>query len=124
MNRFALISGGLFAALAVALGAFGTHALGRWVVPDRLDTWSTAARYLMTHGQGLILIGLVSAVVKQPLKAPTYLLFTGTSVFCGSLFLLVLLNSPWLGAVAPVGGLLMIAGWLTLTLALVRNVNH
>lgn len=121
MNRFALISGSLFAAISIVLGAFGTHALESLVTPDRLDTWATGARYLMTQGIGLLLVGLLSEHFKRPLKGPTYLLFIGTSVFCAALFLLVLLNQPWLGAIAPIGGLLMISGWLDLAIHLIRK---
>lgn len=124
MNRFALISGSCFAALSITLGAFGTHSLENLVTPDRLDTWATGARYLMTQALGLILIGLLSAQIKHPLKAAAYLLFGGTSVFCASLFLLVLLDTSWLGAIAPIGGVMMIAGWLTLLLNLVRSDNQ
>ena len=121
MNRFALISGSLFAALAIALGAFGTHALDTLVTPARLETWATGARYLMTQGLGLLLIGLLSEQLKRPLRGPSYLLFGGTCVFCAALFLLVLLNQPWLGAIAPLGGVLMIAGWLSLAIILIRK---
>ncbi|WP_196156838.1 DUF423 domain-containing protein [Reinekea sp. G2M2-21] len=111
MNRFALTAGALFCGLSVALGAFGAHAIADLVSAARLDTWHTASRYLMSHGLALLLFGTLSVIARTPFKRPVYLLFAGTSVFCASLFLLVILDTPWLGAIAPLGGVLMIAGW-------------
>lgn len=114
MNYFALITGASLAALSVALGAFGAHAIADMVTAERLSTWHTGARYLMYHGLGLILVGILSLNLKRNFRWVAYLLFTGTCVFSAALFLLVLLDIAWLGAVAPIGGLLMIAGWSTL----------
>lgn len=114
MNLFALTSGAIMAGLSVALGAFGAHAIGDIVSPERLDTWHTAAKYLMNHGQALILVGILAQVFKQSLKWTAILLFSGACVFSTSLFLLVITDTPWLGAIAPIGGLLMISGWSAL----------
>lgn len=121
MNKFAIVAGAMLAALSVALGAFGAHAIADQVTPQRLDTWHTAAKYLMSHGQGLLIVGILSQVFKQPLKWVAILLFAGVSVFSASLFLLVITDTPWLGAIAPIGGLLMISGWSTLAAV---SVNH
>lgn len=93
--------GGLLAALAVMLGAFGAHALAGNV---RLDVWKTAALYHLVHAVALLLPGLPTAT--------RWLHASGVVVFSGSLYLLVLLDTPSLGAVTPVGGLCFIAGWL------------
>ena len=114
VNRFALCAGATMAALAIIFGAFGAHAIADHVTAARLATWETGARYLMYHALGLVLIGNLSMHLKQPLRLPCYLLFAGSCVFCAALFLLVLLDLRWLGAIAPIGGLLMIAGWLVL----------
>jgi uncharacterized membrane protein YgdD (TMEM256/DUF423 family) len=121
MNKLALITGSAFCGISVALGAFGAHALSDMVTPDRLDTWDTAARYLSTQGLGLIFTGLLAFLLKHPLKLPTGLLISGGLIFSTSLFLLVLLNISWLGAVAPVGGLLMIAGWCALIVSIIKH---
>ena len=123
LNRFALLSGAAICGLSVALGAFGAHAIADQLTADRLATWQTAAKYLMNHGLALLLVGGLSALLRQPLRLPAYLLFAGASVFSASLFLLVVLNLPILGAVAPIGGLLMIAGWTTLVAQLYRNTH-
>ena len=86
MIRFAITAGALLAGLSVALGAFGAHALADTVSAQRLDTWQTAAKYLMYHGQALILVGILAQVFKQPLKWTAILLFSGACIFSSSLF--------------------------------------
>ena len=116
MIRFSIIAGAILAGLSVVLGAFGAHAIADTVSAQRLDTWQTAAKYLMNHGQALILVGVLAQVFKQPLKWTAIFLFTGACVFCSSLFLLVITDTDWLGAIAPIGGLLMILGWVSLAI--------
>lgn len=101
--------GALFAALAVGLGAFLAHTLEGRVTPERLATMETAARYLMYSALGLLLL---SRIPRAGLSA--LLIAAGAVIFSGSLVLLVLTDTPWLGAITPVGGVLMIAGWLLL----------
>lgn len=119
MNRFALILGAVLCAASVALGAFGAHAISAVVTPQRLDTWDTAARYLFNHGIGLLVIGILAQVMNTQLKRASILIFSGICVFSASLFALVLTNTPWLGAIAPIGGILMIAGWIDLAQTLI-----
>lgn len=114
MIRFAITAGAIFAGLSVALGAFGAHAIADLVSTERLGTWDTAAKYLMSHGQALMLMGILAQVFKQSLMWPIILLFSGTCVFCSSLFLLVITDTAWLGAITPIGGLLIISGWVSL----------
>jgi len=122
MIRFAITAGALLAGLSVALGAFGAHALADTVSAQRLDTWQTAAKYLMYHGQALILVGILAQVFKQPLKWTAILLFSGACIFSSSLFLLVITDTPWLGAIAPIGGFLMISGWVSLFIVSVNQL--
>lgn len=106
-DRTAAITGALLAALGVALGAFGAHALEGRVVPARLDTFETAVRYLMYHALGLLLLSRTAGT-----GVARVLLTAGTAVFSGSLVILVLTDTGWLGAVTPLGGVLLISGWL------------
>jgi uncharacterized membrane protein YgdD (TMEM256/DUF423 family) len=78
----------------------------------------TAANYLLIHGVALFAVGLSGS---SQLKLPGLLLLCGSVVFSFSLFILVLANARWLGAVTPVGGALMIAGWIFAALALSRG---
>ncbi|MDB6140871.1 MAG: rane protein [Verrucomicrobiaceae bacterium] len=105
--RFAAI----FGALAVALGAFGAHALEELLVKNgTVEIWRTASHYHFIHVLALLVLGLIG---ERAGKSWTFLA-AGTLVFSGSLYLLALTNIKWLGAVTPVGGLLMIIGWLLL----------
>ncbi len=108
--RLALATGFFLAALAVALGAFGAHGLKAVLTPDRLAVWETAVRYQMYAALGIQL----GALHKPASAAPLWLLAAGTVVFSGSLYLLCLTNVRWLGAITPLGGLTLIAGWLLL----------
>lgn len=104
--RFAATLG----AIAVAGGAFGAHALRDHVPADRLAVWETAARYHLVHAVVL----LVLALLPSPPVLSQRLIGAGVCVFAGSLYLLVLLDQPLLGAVTPIGGLLLISGWASL----------
>lgn len=89
------------AATAVALGAFGAHALG---AHPRIETWQTASHYHLLHAVALCVPGLPAW--------PRRLLLAGTFVFAGSLYLLVLTGHGWFGAVTPIGGVVLIVGWV------------
>ena len=110
--RASLVAGALAAALGVAAGAFGAHALQDAVTADRLATWRTGASYAQIHALALVLVGVLGAA--RPalrLGAVAALLLAGLLLFSGSLFALVLLDQPWLGAITPLGGLSWIAAW-------------
>lgn len=112
MARSFLIFGAVAAGLAVAAGAFGAHALEARVTPDRLQTFETAVRYQMYHALALLVVGWM--MVQQPASSLTWsggLFVTGILIFSGSLYVLVLTDTPWLGAVTPLGGLAFIGGW-------------
>ena len=103
----------------VALGAFGAHALGDSVSPERLATWRTGATYHLVHALAIGVASVVQSMGWNSRLAGT-LFLTGTVLFCGSLYALVLLDLPILGAVAPLGGLAFIGGWGALAWAGVR----
>jgi uncharacterized membrane protein YgdD (TMEM256/DUF423 family) len=98
-------------ALAVGLGAFGAHGLEEFLVRSgRLDTWHTAVFYHLVHAVAMLV--LVLAPDWRP--RPWSLFAGGVTVFSGSLYLLCLTQAGWLGAVTPIGGVLLIAGWVWL----------
>ena len=120
--RLMIVCGALLLATGVAAGAFGAHGLRRVVTPDSLEIWRTAAQYQMLHGLGLLLIAALWSQV-SPAQAGWAggLMLAGTILFSGSLYALVLTGTRVLGAITPVGGLLMIAAWVLLAwAALVR----
>lgn len=122
MQKIFLLLGAVSAFLAVAAGAFGAHALGDQVEPGRLEAFETGVRYQMYHA--LALLGLAWAVGRWPdsLLAPAGWLFVGgTVLFSGSLYILVLADLPWMGAVTPFGGLSFLGGWLLVAATAVRG---
>jgi len=107
-SRFALIAGAVLAATGVALGAFGAHGLKALLSPEALGWWQTAVQYQMWHAIGLVAIG---ATPIARTRGPAWMLAVGTMIFSGSLYAMALSDARWLGAITPVGGVLMIAGW-------------
>lgn len=117
-ERFALLAGSLLAALGVGLGAFGAHGLRHLLDTGALAWWQTAVQYQMWHALGLLALG----AARLPRSGlPAALLAAGTVIFAGSLYAMALTGLRALGMVTPVGGTLMIAGWLLLAARLVRR---
>jgi uncharacterized membrane protein YgdD (TMEM256/DUF423 family) len=101
-------------ALAVVAGAFGAHALTDQVSPQLLSTWNTAVHYHLLHSVALLALGLFSHATQKGVDIPSWLFVLGILLFSGSLYGLVLTQQTWLGPVTPIGGMLLIAGWLSL----------
>ncbi len=101
----------LLGALAVTLGAFGAHGLRDHVDPAALVTWKTAASYHLAHAV------VLAAIASDRHALPAKLMAIGVVLFSGSLYALVLSGVGWLGAVTPLGGLCLIAGWCALAWA-------
>ena len=111
----------LFAAAAVAAGAFGAHALEGRLAVDDLRIFETAVRYQMYHVCALLAVGFCSSRLDHWfIKLAGALFVVGICVFSGSLYLLIATGYRWLGAITPIGGIALIAGWLTLVVGLTR----
>lgn len=111
--RITLVVAALSAALAVALGAFGAHALKGMVSTHYLSVWQTANDYHFYHAFALLLlasVGLQRRVWFRAWLAWGFVL--GTLLFCGSLYVLVLWQQTWLGVITPLGGSVWILSWL------------
>ena len=113
-------TGALGCALAVVLGAFGAHALRGRLDPRALELWGTAAQYLMYGSLGLLAVGLAVRGGLPAAARAGWALAAGTAIFGGTVAALALGGPRWLGAVTPVGGTLMIAGFLLLAWAALR----
>jgi len=105
-----LAAGVLCCAASVAAGAFGAHGLEARLEPSRLALWETAARYLMYGGLTLAILGLKDPMTSKSLTAAGWCLLVGTLVFSATVGALALDGPRWLGAITPIGGLLMILG--------------
>lgn len=129
-----LLTGAVLAGLSVATGAFGAHGLEGALKKDtsldaatverRLDNWETAARYQMYHALGLLAVGFVaSRRCGFTIHLAGTAITLGTLIFSGCLYALVLSGEKWLGMVVPVGGVLMIVGWVLLAVA-IAGLEH
>ncbi|WP_445115781.1 DUF423 domain-containing protein [Acinetobacter sp. WZC-1] len=102
-------------AFAVILGAFGAHGLKMRATTEQLSWWHTATEYFFWHALGLLMLSIMARVLPQlPFKASFICLQLGIFIFCGSLYLMALGAPRILGAITPIGGTFMIAGWLLL----------
>ena len=118
---FFIIAGAINAAISVAFGAFGAHALADKLSAHYLDVWEKAVTYQMSHAIALIVIGiLMSPSLFGPSTSLTWagwLLLVGIIIFSGSLYILSLSGIGILGAITPIGGVAFIAGWIMLIVA-------
>lgn len=118
MDRTFLLLGALAGFLAVALGAFGAHALRTRLSPDMLNVFETGVRYQMYHSLALLLVAATIPHLGGWLVRTAGWLFTvGIVLFSGSLYLLAATGITVLGAITPIGGLAFLAGWACLALA-------
>lgn len=135
MERTFLVLGALSGLMAVAAGAFGSHALRAKLPPERQAQFEIAVRYQLWHALALFAVVLVSALrftsvgsatevlvaVEDPTGWPValagWLFVAGTVLFSGSLYALALTGSRRWGMVAPLGGTCFILGWASLALA-------
>ncbi|MDX1948356.1 MAG: DUF423 domain-containing protein [Pirellulaceae bacterium] len=130
-SKLWLLLGSIFGCLSVALGAMGAHGLkgaleARGLPADDLTkyltNWETAARYQMYHALALLAVGMLAA------RGPSicanlagHAMTLGTLLFSGCLYAWVLGGPKWLVHVVPIGGTLLIIGWVCLIVAVVRQ---
>lgn len=115
MSRIALLRiAAAFCFVAVALGAFGAHALKASLQNSgMLDAWNKAVLYHLVHAVALLALALYGAGN----RGAYLLLAAGILFFSGSLYAMALTNVRWLGAITPLGGLCFLAGWAWLAIA-------
>ena len=111
--RLFLAIGSIAALLAVALGAFGAHGLKARIAPELMQVYKTGVDYHFYHALGLILAGLAALHLPESvyLLRAGWAMLAGIVLFSGSLYLLALTGSTWLGMITPLGGLAFIAAW-------------
>ena len=132
-----LVTGASLGCLAVAFGAFGAHGLesafknqatnqelGEQQIAAKLANWETAARYQMYHALALLGVGILTARRCTLAVNIAGVAFTlGVLIFSGCLYALVLSGQRWLGAIVPIGGTLLIVGWVCLLVAAFQDTN-
>lgn len=110
--KLLIVLGAVLVGIGVAAGAFGAHGLADAVSVDRLRVYETAVRYHLIHALAMIIAGVLAvAAPAVSVVATGYLFLAGIVLFSGSLYLLVLTDTSWLGAITPLGGLAWIAAW-------------
>ncbi|HKU86423.1 MAG TPA: DUF423 domain-containing protein [Casimicrobiaceae bacterium] len=120
--RLALPAAALLMAAAVAMGAFGAHALRARLSPDALALWQTAVNYHAWHALGLLATATLMLQLgeRRALRCAAALFIAGIVLFSGSLYALALGAPRVFGAVTPFGGAAFIAGWVALALGVSR----
>jgi uncharacterized membrane protein YgdD (TMEM256/DUF423 family) len=120
-ERQLVIAASLLLLTGVVAGAFGAHALKAMLTADRLAVWQTAVLYQLVHGLGML--GIIALSPRFPgalLRWAARLMLVGTLIFSGSLYVLVLSDTAWLGAITPLGGLAFIGAWALVATAAYR----
>ena len=119
MERKIVLTAALFGMLAIVLGAFGAHALKKVLTLEELNTFETGVKYQMYHALFLLFIGMSSHVSEMAKKRIYYAIVTGILFFSGSIYLLATndlttFDFKVIGFITPIGGLLLMVGWLCL----------
>ena len=124
--RLAILAGAALGAVSVAAGAFGAHGLKAFLeAAGQTANWETAFRYSLVHAVVIVATGLVAALPQSmgcrgTLAAATICFVFGVLIFSGCLAALCLSGVKILGAIVPIGGTLLIAGWILLAIAALR----
>lgn len=110
-------------ALAVALGAFGAHGLKKIVSEEMLKVYNTGVQYHFYNTFGLFVLSFL-LILKNDSKIllrASWILLIGMIIFSFSLYLLVILNMPILGAITPIGGTMLIISWLMIAYSFIKE---
>ncbi len=126
MNKKIIATAAIFGSIAIIFGAFGAHALKKVLTELQLATFETGVRYQMYHALFLLFIALLPDLTIKAKKIILILISTGIVFFSGSIYLLAtndLTNIDFkvIGFITPIGGLLLIFGWIKLFLTAVKN---
>lgn len=115
--------GGISAALAVILGAFGAHALKSRLTVELLEIFQTGVQYHFYHALGLLAAGILAIHYPDSsyLRWSGWLMLAGIILFSGSLYVLSLSGIRWFGTIAPVGGISFILAWILLIIAVIKS---
>jgi len=114
--RLALTLAGIFMFAAVALGAFGAHALKGHLDAEMTAVWQSAVQYHAWHALALFSVGslMLHWPRKRGLALAAWLFAAGIVLFAGSLYAVVLTGLRGLGMITPLGGMAFLAGWAVL----------
>ena len=122
-KQASLLAGAIIGGLAVAIGAFGAHALKQFLVDaGREDTFQLAVRYQFYHALALLATGLTMTQSSgKALRYGSLCFVLGVIIFSGSLYGLCFTGVRMLGAITPLGGVFFILGWALLAIGVYKN---
>ena len=126
MNRTILLVGTAMGMLAIILGAFGAHGLEKLVDAEAIDTFETGVKYQMYHALFLLFLGLWNGIAVKAKKMVFTLVLLGVVLFSFSIYLLALnsltsFDFKIIGFLTPIGGVLMISGWVVLAYKILKT---
>lgn len=126
MDKRILSTGAVFGFIAIVLGAFGAHALKEVLDANQLASFETGVKYQMYHALFLLFLGNSNMVSEKAKKNIYFLILSGVILFSGSIYLLATKNISnidfsIIGIITPIGGLLMIIGWIILFLNIIKK---
>jgi uncharacterized membrane protein YgdD (TMEM256/DUF423 family) len=113
VNRTLLTIAGTLGFSAVLLGAFGAHGLRDRVAPPLLEIYRTGVLYHLVHALAVLVVAVAADRLRRP-RLVAGLFTAGIAIFSGTLYLLAITGVMKLGAVTPIGGVLLLAGWAVL----------
>lgn len=116
----------LLFALGIVAGAFGAHALKGTLSPKDFEIYQTATEYHVINSLGGLIVSLFCLqgyISGKTGKVIPLIILASTLIFSGSLYLLVLMNWRWMGAITPIGGSGLILAWIGTSLSLFRYAN-
>jgi uncharacterized membrane protein YgdD (TMEM256/DUF423 family) len=116
--RSAFFAGAFFMFLAVLLGAFGAHALKKYVDLPSLEVWETGIRYQLVHAVAFLAFGAFAQAADFPAKIPRRILTLGVMLFSFNCYSYTVTGLKVFALVIPVGGTLMLIGWVWLMVSL------
>lgn len=120
--RLFLVIAALLGATGVALGAYASHGLTRWATEQQVEYFQLAVTYQLLHAITLLIVSVCALFIKNRYLLISQIAFVlGISFFSGSLYLYVFTGTKLLGMITPIGGLLLIIGWLMFATSIIRN---
>ena len=118
-----LVIASILGFLSVTMGAFGAHALEDIIEPEALKNYETAVRYMLIHALVLLFLNIAPSLEQKKKNTLSYMFLVGILFFSGSIFVISLgivdASSIWF--ITPLGGLLLIGGWLGMAFAFFRQ---
>ena len=130
MHKKFILAGAMFGALAVGLGAFGTHGLKKIVTEETVQAFQTGVQYQMYHALALLIAGILyDRVSSKSIQLAGWFFIAGIILFSGSLYLLTALKATdtigvnKIGIITPFGGLSFIAGWVCLLVSFLKKTG-